>query len=149
MLCVVFQFKHFIADYPLQGSYMLGKFKYKDWVKPLAAHCAVHAVFTTAIALCFVSVKVALLCAALDFTIHFIMDRVKASPSLLGRYKALSAYEMIGVLNEKAHDKKLGVYTPRLDEQLKHNTYFWWALGVDQMVHHLTDLLVIAILVTA
>lgn len=74
------QFKHFIADYPLQGKYMLGKFKPHGWVLPLAAHCGVHFLFTFAIAYLWTfNGLLALGCGLLDFVVHFIMDRVKAS----------------------------------------------------------------------
>jgi hypothetical protein len=46
LLLLLFQFKHFIADYPLQGEYMLGKFKDKGWMLPLFAHVGVHGAFT-------------------------------------------------------------------------------------------------------
>lgn len=121
ILLVVYQLKHFIADYPLQGEYMLGKFKSGwDWVKPLAAHCAVHAAFTLIIALIVLSGNIGLaLCLALmDFVIHFCMDRVKASPNIWGKYNP---------------------------QQPK----FWYALGVDQMVHHLTHYIIIFIMLFA
>jgi hypothetical protein len=147
-LCVVFQFKHLIADYFLQGKYMLGKFKDTGWIKPLSAHCAVHVAFTVPIAyVVSSSISIALLCGIIDFVVHFIMDRVKASPRLLGRYKALSAAEMVSIMEEKKMDKLMDVYTPKLDERLKHNTYFWYALGFDQLVHHLTDIALIAIMI--
>lgn len=116
VILALFQLKHFIADYPLQGTYMLGKFKGGwEWVKPLLAHVAVHAVFTTTIVSFFRPSLWWL--GLLDAFIHFTMDRIKASPNLLGRFKP-------------------------------DNKYFWWALGFDQMVHHLTDLLVVFLLFT-
>lgn len=51
LLVVAFKIKHFVADYPLQTPYMLGKFKARGWVRPLAAHAGVHAGLTAAIAL--------------------------------------------------------------------------------------------------
>jgi len=113
LLLVIFQGKHFVADYLLQGEYMLGKFKEVGWVKPLAAHCGVHAGFTFFIASFWVSAPDALLLAVMDFLIHFTMDRVKASPRMWGRFKT---------------DQK----------------EFWWALGFDQTVHHLTHYFIIA-----
>lgn len=59
------------------------------------------------------------------------MDRIKASPKRLGKYKALTSSEF-----EKA-----------TEEQKKSNTYFWWALGLDQGVHHLTHYLIIYFLI--
>jgi len=158
VLLVIYQFKHFIADYPLQGKFMLGKFKGgKDWILPLLAHVGVHALFTATIAL-IVRPKIALQLALLDATIHFIMDRIKASPNLLGRYKALSAAEYAeaakiatGVFPIKwawMHPDTLDIEKNKAATRIKHNTYFWWALGLDQLVHHLTDLLVVYLLVS-
>jgi len=111
LMLFAFQIKHFIADYPLQNTYMLGKFKEYGWVAPLSVHCAVHSLITFLICSYF-GFYVAILAACFDFVIHFTMDRIKASPKLLGRYK-------------------------------QDNPKFWWALGFDQMVHHLTHYLII------
>jgi len=111
LMLFAFQIKHLIADYPLQNTYMLGKFKESGWVAPLSAHCAVHSLITFFICFYF-GFYVAILAALFDFVIHFAMDRIKASPKLLGRYK-------------------------------QDNPKFWWALGFDQMVHHLTHYLII------
>jgi hypothetical protein len=116
-LLVAFQAKHFLADYPLQGRYMLGKFNERGWVLPLASHAAVHAVGTFVIAWLFGAPWLAaVLLALLDGCIHFAVDRVKASPKLLGRWN-----------------------TDR--------PYFWWVLGGDQMAHHLTHYALIWLLV--
>ena len=48
--------------------------------------------------------------AALDFGIHFTMDRLKAGPRYLGRF----------------HDVRSKAY--------------WVSFGIDQMIHHLTHL---------
>lgn len=130
LLLVLFQIKHLLADYFLQGKYMLGKFKpHPDYILPLAAHCAVHGVMTFAIA-SIVSSKAAFWVALLDFVLHFAMDRVKASPELLGRFEALTKE----------------TYPTATDEQKRSNTRFWWSLGLDQTVHHLTHYLIIWIL---
>lgn len=83
-----FQMKHLICDYQLQTKYMLGKFNETGWALPLAAHSAVHAGFT--VFLVFVITQIfwlAVVMAVFDFVVHFTMDRIKASPKLLGRYK--------------------------------------------------------------
>ena len=86
-LLVAYQLKHFLCDFPLQGAYMLGKFKGgTEWIKPLAAHASVHALGTLLISLC-VKPNLALSLAALDFTAHFVVDRLKAAPTLGGRWK--------------------------------------------------------------
>lgn len=109
-LLVIYQVKHWLADYPLQGQYMLGKFKPGwDFVPPLSAHAGVHGAFTFTIAclFCWGQLGFQLELALFDFVVHFTMDRIKAGPRILGRWKP---------------DNKL----------------FWWALGFDQMIHHLT-----------
>lgn len=131
-LLVIFQLKHFLADYPLQVQWMLGKFRATGWVVPLLAHAAVHGAFTFIIALIYHQLwQVAVILGLFDLTIHFAMDRLKASPALLGRFKPLTA-ETFGTANRQL---RWG------------NRLFWWSLGFDQMVHHLTDYLVIAYIV--
>jgi hypothetical protein len=117
VLLAVYQVKHYVADYLLQGKYMLQKFR-ADWgfFVPLLAHVSVHAAATFLIASWF-NVLLAVKLALFDAFIHFTMDRIKASPKLLGRF------------------------TPD-------NKFFWWALGVDQMVHHLTHYAIIWFIIT-
>lgn len=86
-LLVVFQIKHFLADFPLQTEYMLGKFKAKGWEMPLFAHASVHALMTFGIVIYFLSWQIAILMAAFDLIVHFAIDRVKASPYMFGKYK--------------------------------------------------------------
>jgi hypothetical protein len=141
-LLIIYQIKHFLADFPLQGKYMMGKFKGgTEWIKPLLAHVTVHGLFTLAICL---AVKPSMWwLSILDASIHFVMDRIKASPDYLGKYKSLSAREMKQVSEDLLHS----FYSPSAKrqqrEKLQHNTYFWWALGIDQAVHHLTHYLII------
>lgn len=150
LLLVIYQIKHFAADYPLQGRYMLGKFKpYPDYIKPLLAHAAVHAAFTAVIALFFVTSMPALIgISLLDGAVHFIVDRVKASPDLGGRWTALSKREMMQVLENMQYYKdhpspNTGMTQIQEEAKLKSNQIFWWALGADQMAHHLTHYLLI------
>jgi hypothetical protein len=85
LLLVTYQVKHYLADYVLQGRYMLGKFN-ADWsfALPLAAHAGVHAAFTLGICL---AVQPAVWWLALvDAVSHFIIDRIKAGPRWLGRF---------------------------------------------------------------
>jgi len=105
LLLIVFQLKHFLADYIFQTRYMLGKMQREVWFYPLFSHVVVHAVFTLTIVF-FVNFSLWWL-ALVDLVVHFTMDRIKASPSMLNRFELT-------------------------------NKYFWWSLGIDQMVHHLT-----------
>lgn len=117
LLLVLYQLKHYLADFPLQGAWMLGKFRPGwDFVGPLAAHAGVHGLFTLAIAAVFGAGWFAVGLAVFDFVTHFVVDRIKASPDLLGRYKP--------------------------DQR-----QFWWALGGDQMAHHLCHYFIIWMLV--
>lgn len=85
LLLIIFQLKHYLADYVLQTRYMLGKFN-ADWsfVMPLAAHAGVHAAFTFAI--CTVLRHELWWLAVVDGVSHFLIDRVKAGSRWLGRY---------------------------------------------------------------
>jgi hypothetical protein len=113
-LLVAYQLKHFLADFPLQGRYMLGKFRPGwDFIPPLLAHAGVHGAFT--LLLSWLAGARPIVCCALavlDLGVHFGVDRVKASPRLLGRWKP--------------DDRR-----------------FWWVLGADQMAHHLTHYAII------
>lgn len=158
LLLVLYQIKHFVCDYPLQGRYMLGKFKGgNEWILPLAAHAGVHGVATFLIALCY-KPRSAFWIALFDMVIHFTMDRIKASPNLLGRFKALSGAEYVKLMVELADEecgiKDGGLKTPQdfqtyggkilaIKAKFRANVYFWWALGLDQGVHHLTHYAII------
>jgi len=84
-LLVLFQIKHFLADFVFQNVYMLQKSR-ADWdfVWPLSIHCGVHAIMTLAIALWWNPSLWWL--SIIDFFVHFIADRIKAGPRFLGRF---------------------------------------------------------------
>ena len=86
LLLIAFQAKHFICDYPLQNNYMLKKGSDSGWVLPLSLHCFVHAFFTFTIAVLVTDFIMAIIAALIDFVIHFVMDRIKASKKMLGKY---------------------------------------------------------------
>lgn len=142
-LLVIYQIKHFVADYLLQTEWMLGKFKAGwEFVLPLTAHVSVHGALTFWIAVTVTgSFELALSLALIDMVLHFAMDRFKASPRLLGRYKPVSAseYEYIKSLSGPAYE----VLAPRL----RSNRLFWVSIGLDQAVHHLTHYLLIYLMV--
>jgi hypothetical protein len=150
ILLITYQIKHWICDYPLQGRFMLGKFlPHPDYIMPLFCHALVHFIGTFIIAL-FVDSQHAVWYAALDGSLHFIIDRIKASPDMLGRFKALSGNEMRQILVDDAEYIKKFYGTPvaqnvkeQNEKRVKSNTYFWWCLGLDQMAHHLTHYLII------
>lgn len=148
LLVFLFQVKHFIADFVLQlpFKYLYGKFKYKDWILPLSIHCFIHSLFTFNIAIQFTKLNIALLCSLLDFVIHFTMDRIKASPNMLGKYESLTKNDYRYLNEQKIHAEKLGQNSKWIDDKIKDNFIFWITLGVDQLVHNLTDLLSIVII---
>ncbi len=153
VLLVVYQLKHFLADYILQGEYMLGKFK-PGWafLMPLLAHVAVHSHFTFWIAFAslagfmgidfWTALNWATWIGLLDGFVHFYMDRLKASPKYMGRWKPVTAAEYMDCKSTIEHT---GTWYDAQHEVVVHakarlrgNKLFWWALGFDQMVHHLT-----------
>src|SRR5210317_2218207 len=98
-LLILFQIKHFLCDYPLQTAYMLGKANTKGWILPLATHAGVHALFTFIIVIVAFqppyfldTIVLGVILALVDFIVHFIVDRIKASPSLGGRFKPSQPY---------------------------------------------------------
>lgn len=140
LLLIIFQLKHFLADYIFQGEYMLGKFK-PDWsfVKPLLAHVAVHAAMTFVIAIFLVPWYVAALLGFGDAIIHFAMDRIKAGSKYMGRWKPLTGEQWMMYKNASIQDlPSQRSFRVEAIAKLRSNVLFWWALGIDQMVHHLT-----------
>lgn len=85
LLLCVFEAKHWLADFLLQGRYMLGKGRAGwSWILPLTAHATVHAGFTLAI--CWYMDRSLWPLAVLDGASHFVIDRIKAGPRWLGRF---------------------------------------------------------------
>ena len=134
VLLVLYQTKHFGADFLLQTDYMLKKFSPGwEFFWPLATHAGVHAGITFGIVFMTTgSLALSAHLGAFDFIMHFFMDRIKASPKWLGRYEMLSKTELQNA-------------TPA---QKKSNSHFWMTLGFDQMVHHLTHYSIIWFVVT-
>lgn len=120
LLLLLFQIKHFIIDFPLQGPYQyLNKDTYGH--PGGIAHSMFHLIGTYIVCICgmFFIIPAALgwLCLVLplfDGIIHYHIDWAKMK------------------LN-----KKLG-WGPTTHEQ------FWWLLGFDQLLHQLTYLGMVA-----
>lgn len=92
ILVILFEIKHFFCDGILQNEYHLGKFKekFKDYVGPLLDHAAINALGTAIIGIAFLRHDLwhlAGMIGLVELFSHFIIDRIKASPKLLGRYK--------------------------------------------------------------
>lgn len=82
VLMLIYQVKHYVCDYKLQNTYMLGKMCRDGWELPLAAHCAVHAVGTFVIAIfCTGSIGFSICMALFDFATHFVVDKIKVEAS--------------------------------------------------------------------
>jgi Protein of unknown function (DUF3307) len=77
VLSLIFIIKHFVADFLLQTSWMaLGKERAEHWILPLSAHAGIHAAATFLIVTALMPRLYWL--AAVDFVIHFTIDRSKA-----------------------------------------------------------------------
>jgi|SRR6185437_5095940 hypothetical protein len=73
---LVLTFKHVIADFVLQNSWMaLGKDQKIGWAAPLLAHCLVH--LAVALALILIIAPRFWFLAVVDFLIHIVVDRAK------------------------------------------------------------------------
>ena len=148
VLLVVYQAKHFIADY-LTGHYQLSRFNdgFGSFI-PLLSHALTHSALTFIIALFLVPAEVAFVLAVGDGLVCFGMDSLKAG-SRLGRYKALSAEEYRAAMKALDHknypDLAFGV--PAAQKKLREDKHFWWVKGFDGLVHHLTHYGIIYILV--
>lgn len=84
-LLIIFQLKHFFADFVFQNVWMLQKARPGwDFFWPLTIHSGIHGLSTLAVAL---YLNPALWWLSLvDFVVHFLMDRIKAGPRYLGRF---------------------------------------------------------------
>jgi len=101
-------FKHIIADFVLQTSWMaIGKDQKKGWALPLLAHCLVH--LAVAMTLILIVAPRFWFVAVIDFVIHITVDRAKGICA-----------STFGVTQENQHP------------------WFWTLIGVDQALHHLT-----------
>lgn len=129
---------------------MLQKFR-PDWgfFFPLVAHAGLHAYFTFGIALLYFAQTgqglqyfYCIMLGLFDFVVHFTMDRIKAGPKYLGRYKTITPQEFkasMAYLSWEGHERE----KKEARKKLKENKLFWWSLGLDQMVHHLTHYCII------
>jgi hypothetical protein len=131
-LLIAFQLKHYLIDFVVQINDPDGmkKFNESGWFFPLLKHASQHGLWSLIIAWAYFATMTLL--GFIDFTwghvfvvlgifvfdtvIHFTMDRIKASPYMLGRFKPTQRG-------------------------------YWYSLGADQMVHHLTHYVIIAFII--
>lgn len=147
----LFQIKHFLCDFPLQSAYMLKKGSSTfEFIKPLAFHSYVHGLGTFLIAYYFTD-DANLSCGygLLDMFVHFTIDRIKASPNLLGRFKVFPEAEktayLAAVRKFEAEDAtdKIEIGKNIIQRRSLEEKFFWWSLGLDQMLHHITHYYII------
>ena len=117
ILYFVFLTRHLIGDYILQTEYMLGKFNECGWVVPLAMHCSVIAIGTFIILLI---TGIGVKYALILSIIDFVLH------FCIDRLKAAP-----NILKKYTYTDKM----------------FWVYIGVDQYLHHITDLLLVMITV--
>lgn len=120
MLLIAFQWKHFVCDFPLQKDPYMFKNKGTYGHPGGIAHSLIHAVGTMYVLMAFfplLSYTIWLSLSVLDFIIHYHIDLCKTKINDHYGWKAESSSE------------------------------FWILLGVDQLLHQLTYLAIIALLV--
>lgn len=105
---------HTIADFVLQNTYHLGKFKKNGWLLPLLSHSFQHS-YATAIGFVlfmlifgyYGNITLYYLVATLsvvNMIIHTIVDRMKANPTMIKKYPYPSkAYFVLLGLDQYAH----------------------------------------------
>lgn len=119
---VLFQLKHWVCDYPLQTEYMLEKAK-ANWFLPLFSHSGVHALGT------FILVFWGL-------TSFGVEHKVSLQLSLILGICDLVFHFIVDYFKAQPLNK----WTPN-------NKLFWWLLGLDQLFHHLFNIIYTLIIV--
>lgn len=125
ILLVVFQIKHFLCDYPLQTQYMLKKGQHTGWEIPLFLHASTHALGTGVITGFYFLIK----------------DPLYNYTNLVLGLMTIDLIVHFIVDRIKAHPKLGGIFKPN-------NPKFWYSLGLDQMIHHLTHYTIIFFIIT-
>jgi len=89
-MMLAYELKHFVADILFQNEYMVhGKSKenFKDYFLPLLAHSFINAILAAFIALLVgKGLMIFLVIFVAELFFHFVIDRLKASPKLLGKW---------------------------------------------------------------
>ena len=119
LLLIILVIKHWLADFPLQTEYMLNKSAKEGWAIPLLDHALVHGFMSTVIFMLFSTWWFGLLIGILDTMLHFIIDRLKGSPTIKEMYEPWL------------------LRTFKTDS----NKIFWVTLGLDQALHYLSYIL--------
>lgn len=134
ILITCFLVKHFICDFPLQNIFDNWIIKNKgsrdsgEWVPPLITHVTIHAIVSFLI----------LFLIFVQFDSKFLVQNAIWQKIALVTFLELVAHFVIDRL--KADPDIGGRFKP---DQI----YFWWALGLDQLAHYLTYVVMIVILI--
>lgn len=165
LLLVVYNWKQFVADWLLQTDYHQGKAKPGwDFLGPLLSHVSNHFTLTTLISAGVLvyfdhpaPIGFGMLIGLGDGLVHFVMDRIKAGPKFMGRWKMLSAQQVVACKETLAANVGDNYFEPVFNQwceyeeyvlehdqrdsrrALRGNRLFWWAVGFDQSIHHLSD----------
>jgi hypothetical protein len=119
VLLLAFQVKHLLADYYWQEPYMYeNKGKSVGWFKPLLYHAIVHGAITLAIIVCTWTLNQEL---SLWTLLLVLFDM--STHFIIDRWKAIQ---------------------PETPSESK----FWINLGIDQMLHHIVGIVIVAIIVS-
>jgi hypothetical protein len=135
LLVCLFVVKHFICDFPLQNicdNWIIktkGSREFDEWVPSLLVHSMLHALVTAII---------------LSIVFSSQLDsRMLFENVLWPKLALVCLLEFVAhfiIDRAKAHPDIGGRFKP---DQI----YFWWALGLDQMLHYLTYAVMIHILI--
>lgn len=140
MVIALFALKHFLASYPLQCSYTVKGLGSSNWFLPMLARCSVPAITTMVLVLGIwhkmgVSLNVTLLAVvmAIDFVSHFLIDRMKVSGGLFGRFQVASPQELAQIAID--YTSKDPAVVEAAQAESDSNKYFWWVDGFCHLLY--------------
>lgn len=147
VLIALMALKHFVASYPLQCSYTVKGLGSSNWLLPMLARCSIHGAATIIVILSWwwhngepMRWSILAIVAGADMLSHFVIDRVKVSSELLGKYQVASPQELAQIAID--YQSKDASVVAAAQAESDSNKYFWW---VDGGCHLLYGLVGIAI----
>lgn len=140
---IAFLFKHFIADFQF-NSYPEQYSEGADGFLKLAQHAGFHGLLTFFIASMLTKdLSLSFVLGVFDFTFHFIVDRIKTSEFMLGRYEYLSKKEISYI---KEWTRQNGS-NREIDNILKGNRRFWLTFGATQAINKSIDAFILLVII--